>query len=201
MRGRFKPWAKPFLEAHPEIAAFDVASLDFQEPLDLEIGAGKGDFALARAAANPARRLLALERDISIAGLFAKKALEAGLTNLTILPLDFDDASEGFSKMRFGSIFMNFSDPWPKKKHAKRRLTFAPRLKQIASLLEEKGAIYVKTDNDVLYEFTKEQAIEAGLSIVSDEPDYQLASGDFLTEYESRFRGEGKAIHRLMIQK
>lgn len=202
MRGRFKPWAKPYLEEHKEVASFDVASLDIPSNCDLEIGGGKGDFAVSYCLANPNRHLISFERDISIAGLFAKKAVEGKITNLTILPMDLDKAYEELKNHRFGHIFMNFSDPWPKKKHEKRRLTFAPRLLNIASLLDKDGEIIMKTDNDQLYEFTKEQIALAKLNIKEDQPDYkELAENDFMTEYERNFRNEGKSIHRLVITK
>lgn len=202
MRGRFKPWAKPFLEEHPELVCFDASTLSLNGTLDLEIGAGKGDFAVTRCLANPTRHLVSFERDISITGLFAKKAVEAKLDNLTILPMDFDKAYEELKKYRFENICMNFSDPWPKKKHEKRRLTYAPRLSKIASLLTDSGKILMKTDNDNLYEFTKEQAVIAGLRIEEDFKDYQeLVPNDFMTEYERNFRSIGKSIHRLVITK
>ncbi len=199
MRSRFKPWAKSYLEEHPEFVSFGTEGLP--EAAALEIGSGKGDFAVSWALANPDKRIIALERDTSISGLFAKKVVEAQLTNLTIVPLDLDLVYDGLTAYRFETIYLNFSDPWPKKKHAKRRLTFAPRLKKIAALLKEDGSIILKTDNDDLYEFTKEQVPEAGLKLVADFPDYQLEAGDFETEYERRFRGEGKPIHRLIIRK
>ncbi len=202
MRGRFKPWAKPYLEEHKEVASFDVASLSFPSNADLEIGGGKGDFAIAYCLNNPDRHLFSFERDVSIAGLFAKKAIEAKITNLTILPMDLDKAFEELKKHRFGHIFMNFSDPWPKKKHEKRRLTFAPRLLNIVSLLEDGGEIVMKTDNDQLYEFSKEQIALAKLKLIEDQPDYkELAENDYMTEYERNFRSVGKSIHRLRIGK
>ncbi len=202
MRGRFKPWAKPYLEEHKELVCFDAKSIDASLPLDLEIGAGKGDFAVSYCLVNPNRYLISLERDISIAGLFAKKAVEAKIENLSIIPLDFDKAYEDLSHFRFDKIFMNFSDPWPKKKHEKRRLTFAPRLFKIASLLNEDGKIVIKTDNDLFYEFSKEQIAIAEMRIIEDQPYYnELAQNDFMTEYERNFRNEGKSIHRLIVSK
>ena len=76
MRGRYKPWAQPYLEEHSELVCFDPHSICISKPKDLELGSGKGDFAIARCLSNPERHLLALERDVSIAGLFAKKAVE-----------------------------------------------------------------------------------------------------------------------------
>ncbi len=202
MRGRFKPWAKPLLEEHKELVSFETDSLSFSSSSDLEIGGGKGDFAISYCLANPNRHLYSLERDISISGLFLKKALDANINNLTIIPLDLDKAYEGLKKGKFDNIFMNFSDPWPKKKHEKRRLSYAPRLIQIADLLSDNGKIIIKTDNDLYYEFSKEQILLSKLTLIEDIPDYkELAEGDFMTEYERNFRSEGKTIHRLVIKK
>ena len=199
MRSRFKPWAKSYLEEHEEFVRFSAD--DLPKANALEIGSGKGDFAVSYAKANPDKRIIAIERDTSISGLFAKKVVEAELKNLILVPVDLDLVYEGLAKNRFEVIYLNFSDPWPKKKHAKRRLTFAPRLKRIADLLEEDGMIALKTDNDNLFEFTKEQAAEIGLTIAKEEWDYPGEEGDFMTEYERHFRSEGQPIHRLILKK
>lgn len=204
MRARHKKWAAPFLEEHPELVftSIDPSSSFWKGPLYLEIGAGKGDFSISFAAKYPDRHLLALERDVSIAGLFAKKAIAASTTNLRIAPMDFDMIFEGIKDFRFERIYLNFSDPWPKKKHWKRRLTTSSRLIEMASLLCENGEIRFKSDNDVLYAFTKDEAPKANLLITDDEADYPFdESDDFLTEYEKAFRSEGKPIHRLIMRK
>lgn len=204
MRGRHKRWAAPFLEGHPEIVltSFEATDPFWKAPLALEVGAGKGDFAIAYATANPEVHLLALERDVSICASFAKKAVAAGLKNIRIAPADFDVVSEELEPFSFTKIFLNFSDPWPKKKHWKRRLTTSDRLLTFSALLTDEGKIYQKTDNDGLYLFSKEEAIKAGLPIASDEEDYKFdASSDYMSEYERRFRLLGKKIHRLVYSK
>lgn len=204
MRGRHKRWAAPFLEGHPELVltSFEPSDSFWKAPLALEIGAGKGDFAIAFALANPSIHLLALERDISICASFAKKAVASGAINLRIVPADFDVVSEELEPFSFEKIFLNFSDPWPKKKHWKRRLTTSDRLLTFSSLLTASGKIYQKTDNDDLYLFSKEEALKAGLPIISDEEDYKFDElTDYMSEYERRFRALGKKIHRLVYSK
>jgi len=202
MRARHKKWAAPFLEEHPELVLTSIEEDDhfWSAPLFLEIGAGKGDFSLGLSSKYIDHHILALERDTSISGLFAKKAIAAETKNLRIAPVDFDFIFEEIKDLRFEKIFLNFSDPWPKKKHWKRRLTTMGRLSQMASLLKEGGEIRFKSDNDSLYAFTKEEAIKANLVIQKDEPNYVFdENDDFLSEYEKGFRAEGKPIHRLIL--
>jgi tRNA (guanine-N7-)-methyltransferase len=98
-------------------------------------------------------------------------------------------------------IYLNFSDPWPKKRHWKRRLTTKERLLKMASLLKEDGEIRFKSDNLPLYEYTLEQAPLAGLNVVTSTDHYQLAEDDVLTEYEKQFREQGKPITRIVLKK
>ncbi len=204
MRGRYKKWAAPFLLGHPQLVITDISISDpfFASPLYLEIGAGKGDFALALVKNNPNVHLLALERDISIAGTFAKKAVMQETNNLHIMASDFDNAFESLSQLKFERIYLNFSDPWPKKRHEKRRLTTLKRLQEMMSLLRPNGEIRIKTDNDGLYAFTLEQIELGKLPMISNEEDYQeIAEDDYVSEYERNFRSIHKTIHRIIIKK
>lgn len=204
MRGRHKAWAAPYLAAHPE---FVFAQIDPHDPfffapaLGLEIGMGKGDFLLGMASKNPNVHYLGLERDVSICGTAGKKLEAANLANLRIAGLDFDAAFETLQGLKFDMIYLNFSDPWPKKRHWKRRLTTKERLLKMASLLKEDGEIRFKSDNLPLYEYTLEQAPLAGLNVVTSTDHYQLAEDDVLTEYEKQFREQGKPITRIVLKK
>jgi tRNA (guanine-N7-)-methyltransferase len=202
VRARHKEWAGPYLAARPEIALRELPPADpffAAQALFLEIGAGKGDFVIAMGARHPAASYLALEKETSIAGIMAKKIAASGLTNIRVLASDFDVASEALTPFLFDGIYLNFSDPWPKKKHWKRRLTTRGRLSVMAALLKEEGRLYVKTDDEGLYAFTKEEALFAPLRLVSDEPAYLFEeSQDAMSEYEKAFRAEGKPIHRLV---
>lgn len=204
MRGRFKKWAEPYLLAHPEVAVQSIEPEDsfYRAPLYLEIGAGKGDFALALLKDNPTIHYLALERDVSIAGTFAKKAVDQAMTNLRIYPADFDNAFAMLQGLRFERIYLNFSDPWPKKRHEKRRLTTLNRLKEMLSLLSIGGEIRIKTDNDELYTFTLEQIELGNLPMILNQEDYvSVDSDDYESEYERNFRALHKTIHRIILKK
>lgn len=204
MRARHKKWAAPFLSDHPE---FYLDKIDGEDPffraspLYLEIGSGKGDFILQMAAKHPGN-YLALEREISVLGTLGKKLAESGLNNVKLRGGDFDKVYEEMKGIAFDAIFLNFSDPWPKKKHWKRRLTTKERLAQMATLLKEGGRFLIKTDNVSLYEFTLEQAPLAGLKIISFTEDYLFdEQSDAMSEYEKNFRAEGKKIHRIVLSK
>jgi len=204
VRGRAKPWAIPFLKDHPELVLPLVDRNDpfFSAPkLYLEIGMGKGDFIIGMKDKKQGN-FLGIERDRNILAIAAKKLLENNWDNVRLLDGDFDDRFEELSSLRFDEIYLNFSDPWPKKRHAKRRLSEANRLKTIASLLKDDGRIVMKTDNPILYEFTLEQIPLAGLTCASYTDHYDLdEKEDVASEYETRFRNEGKPIHRIVITK
>lgn len=206
MRGRFKKWAAPYLADHPEVAFASISSSDpffTGAPLALEIGIGKGDFLLRYSELEPSYHYLGLERDVSILGMAAKKFVEAGRTNIRVCGEDFDDLFESLSPLRFQVIFLNFSDPWPKKRHEKRRLTYLPRLTKIASLLSLGGELRIKTDNDILYAFTQQQIQGLkGMELIQDEADYVLDElHDAMSEYERNFRNLNHPIHRIVLKK
>ena len=109
-----------------------------------------------------------------------------------------DEIDDGFVH----SIYLNFSDPWPKKRHEKRRLTYITFLNQYYRILKKGGRLYFKSDNDELYEYTKEELKLTKFKVVSDQENYQFdAETDFITEYENKFRSAGKSIHRIILEK
>ncbi len=202
MRGRSKPWAVPYLREHPELVYAEIPENDAylsSTPVYLEIGMGKGDFLIGMSAKKEGH-FLGIERDLSVLATAAKKIESLARENIRLVGGDFDDLYEGLSTYRFDEVYLNFSDPWPKKRHAKRRLTEANRLKKIASLLKDGGRIVMKTDNPILYEYTLEQVPLAGLKFESFTDHYEFdEESDAMSEYEARFRAEEKPIHRLII--
>lgn len=200
MRSRKKKWAEPFMAAHAEYFPADFAFLKGQNPLYLEIGCGKGDFALAMHSKFPGC-YLAIDRDHSVLATAGRKAFDAKATGIYFVPGDFDFLGPKFAEegLRFKTIFVNFPDPWPKKRHHKRRLTFAPRLKAMASLLSSDGAIAFKTDNADLFEFSLEQARQAGLEEAFVCLDYEVGEEDAVSEYEANFRRYGIPIRKAVF--
>jgi len=204
MRGRYKRWAKPYLDAHPEIVIQDFSDVRFfgANEIYLEIGSGKGRFLSSLSSLHPERHYLGVERDVSIIGTFAKSVVAEEKDNIRLFCGDFDIVYPLIKDLAIPEIYLNFSDPWPKKKHAKRRLTFPDRLKKIVSLITPDGRLFIKTDNDALYEFTKESAASIDLECLLDEFDYDgLDPEDAPTEYEVSFREKGLPIHRLIYRK
>lgn len=204
MRTKFKQWAVDFLNEHPEIVIEKINKEDpfFLSNLCVEIGSGKGDFIVGMAQKYPEKHFLAIEKVKTIAGMMSKKIFDLEINNIRVFANDteliFDQLNEG----QIENIFLNFSDPWPKKKHAKRRLTFHTFLDKYYLLLEQGGYIYFKTDNDGLYEFTLEEISSSKFELVSNEENYELDENkDVMTEYERKYRKVGKKIHRIVLLK
>ena len=197
-----KKWAVPYLDEHPEIVLTELdPSLPFFacEKLYLEVGIGKGDFIMGLSAIQPGH-YLGIEREENVLAMAARKVVEGQRQDIRLLSGDFDEYIEDLGQLRFDAIYLNFSDPWPKKKHWKRRLTVANRLKTMASMLKPEAKIIVKTDNVGLYEFTLEQIPLADLVIESTTDHYDFdAEHDAMSEYERRFREAGQPIHRIVI--
>ena len=205
MRTKYKQWAVDYVDEHSEIALqkVDLKSNFFcKKPVIFEIGSGKGDFIAAISLAHPEFNYLAVERVKTVAGMMCRKLVEQGNDNVKVFPwnveLLFDQIDEGFVH----SIYVNHADPWPKKKHEKRRLTYFSFLEQYYRILREGGRLYFKTDNDSLYEYTREEIKLTKFKVISDEENYSFdPETDFITEYENKFRSVGKSIHRIILEK
>ena len=205
MRTKYKQWAVDYVDEHPEIALqkIDLNSDFFKEkPVIFEVGSGKGDFIAAISLAHPEFNYLGIERVKTVAGMMCRKLVEQGNKNVKVFPwnveLLFDQVDDGFVY----SIYLNHADPWPKKKHEKRRLTYVAFLEQYYRILRKGGRLYFKTDNDFLYQYTREEIKLTKFKLISDEEDYEFdAETDFITEYENKFRTAGKSIHRMILEK
>ena len=201
MRTKYKPWAKPYLEEHIEISLND----DELKKLDnfyLEIGSGKGDFLVKMAEKNPSLFFLGIEKNVTCAGFSAKKVVESELQNAKLLCNNATNISPLLKDKSVNIIFLNFSDPWPKKRHHKRRLTSDNFLKEYMRILKDDGKIIFKTDNPDLFSFSIETFENNGFNIISKTDDYQGDDEfDAVTEYEAFFRLEGTPIHRMIVTK
>ena len=173
-------------------------------PVYLEIGCGKGKFITERAAAFPGMNFVAVEGQSNVVLRALEKAENSGLDNLRIFIDYVDDLTEYFSEGELSGIYLNFSDPWPKARHFKRRLTYRKRLENYAKVLQPGGFIEFKTDNDGLFEFTLEEIEAAGLKVEEETRDLHAANFEsrfFTTEYEDRFSGTGKNINYVRFRK
>lgn len=202
MRARHKSWTTPYLAEHEDKALPKVdpeSSFFKSKPLYLEIGMGKGDFILGLSKIQKGH-YLGIEKVVDVLAVATKKLIEDGSEDILLRRGDFDDVYEEIKDLRFEKIYLNFSDPWPKRKHWRRRLTEANRLKRMVSLLEKDGEIRFKSDNVDLYEYTLEQAEIADLEIVYNTDDYILAEDDVMSEYEKNFRSQGVKITRVILK-
>lgn len=203
MRTKYKPWALPFLKEHPDLA-YPTFKKDkfFDSTLEIEIGGGKGDFIIGQAIKYPKVHYLMIERVVSVAGPAVKKLIENDINNVRVIYDNFINVSHDLKKSSVNKIYLNFSDPWPKKKHAKRRLTSPLFMEDYYRILKKDGLIVFKTDQKDLYEYTKLVLDKEKFLIILDNPHYnKLDKDDSLTEYEAKFRKENKTIYRLIIKK
>ena len=189
------------------------ACIDFQKafgndhPVTLEIGCGKGGFACGMAAANPEVAYFAMERVTDCVVLAAEKAKESSEArgdNLRFITDTADNLLNIFAPRSVDAIFLNFSDPWPKKGYAKRRLTHRRYLALYAHLLKDGGIIRFKTDNDGLFDFSLEEfaAMELPLDkMTRDLHSSEWNEGNIMTEYETAFSSQGVLINMLETHK
>ncbi len=203
MRTKFKAWTVPYLEEHQEVLLKpeDLESLSYA--YNLEIGSGKGQFLIDMARKFPKLHFVGVERNTTCAGITAKKLVEA--EDINNAKLVYDNADIVLLKLKDESvdnIFLNFSDPWPKKRHAKRRLSAPSYLDNYYRILKKGGRLIIKTDNADLFAFTKE-TLEGSKFILESITDDYTERDDFdaETEYEKSFREQGIAIHRVVVKK
>lgn len=165
--------------------------------LRLEVGCGKGKFTVETAAAEPDVLLIAVERVKEAMLLGMEQALAMGLKNVFFLDLDAANLEEYFDENEIDRIYLNFCDPWPRKKNAKRRLTFRSFLEKYKIVLRPMGEIHFKTDNSALFEWSLEEFAACGLEIKNLTRDLH-ANGPvgIMTGYEEKFYQLGTPINR-----
>ena len=173
-------------------------------PIHIEVGMGKGQFVLALARLNPDINYIGIERYSSVL-LRAVEKLEEEVPNLRFICMDAATLPEVFDKNEISRIYLNFSDPWPKDRHAKRRLTSLQFLKRYNKILAPGGQIEFKTDNRDLFQFSLEQVEPAGWKLISStwdlHHDETMNSGNVMTEYEQKFSAQGNPICKMVISR
>ena len=178
-------------------------------PVYLEIGCGKGKFILTRAQRNPDANYIAVEGQENVILRALEMAEEAGLANLRLFNDFVNDLNDYFEKGELAGVYLNFSDPWPKARHDKRRLTYHKRLENYFQVMGEAGFVEFKTDNEGLFEFTLEEIAlleEKGLKMAEmtrdlHGEDCSYESRLVTTEYEDKFSAAGKNINYVKITK
>ena len=202
MRTKFKAWTEPYIKDHPEVG-LDIPSLvNLNKPYYLEIGSGKGQFILDMALKNPDKTFIGVERNVTCAGFTAKKLVDNKIENAKIMWVNADEILTELKEGSVEGIFLNFSDPWPKKRHAKRRLTADRYLSSYFKVLKPGARLIIKTDQKDLYDFTLENLETSPFKLIYKTEDYQtLDEFDTITEYEASFREEGLPIYRIILEK
>ncbi len=173
-------------------------------PIHMEIGMGKGQFIMELAEQNPQINYIGVERYSSVLLRALQKREGKELTNLFFLCQDAKKIEDMFGRDEISKIYLNFSDPWPKDRHAKRRLTSKEFLNRYKKILDKSGQIEFKTDNRPLFEFSLEQVEEAGWLLEEYTFDLhhneKMCQGNVMTEYEQKFSAMGNPICKMILK-
>ena len=173
-------------------------------PLWIEIGMGKGQFLMGMAAAHPEVNFLGLEKYSSVLVRAVQKQEEEKHPNLMLVRADAEYLPDYFAPQEADRIFLNFSDPWPKDRHAKRRLTSDRFLERYDVILASEGQVEFKTDNKGLFDYSLAAAEECGWEITAVTGDLHhsaMAEGNIMTEYEEKFSAAGNPICKMIIRR
>lgn len=211
MRLRYVPGQYRYLQDHekaitePEKRGYKLNEVfKNKNPIHVELGCGKGRFLRETAMKNPEINYFGFENNAKVAYRCAKCAPENDPPNYFIVYSGGDILREVFEPNSIERIYLNFSDPWPKPSHCKRRLTHKKYLDVYREVLASNGEIHMKTDNNDLFEFSVCQFKEDNwefLMITRDLHGSPYAGGNVMTEYEERFVSEGKKINKLIVRK
>ncbi|MGT2712488.1 tRNA (guanosine(46)-N7)-methyltransferase TrmB [Streptococcus oriscaviae] len=171
-------------------------------PIHVEVGSGKGRFITGMAAQHPEVNYIGIDIQMTVLSYALDRVLEAGLPNIKLLQVDGSSLSNYFSEAEIDRLYLNFSDPWPKKRHEKRRLTYKTFLDTYKEILPEKGEIHFKTDNRGLFEYSLASFSQYGMILKQVWLDLHASDfeGNIMTEYEEKFSSKGQVIYRVEAQ-
>lgn len=211
MRMRKLPWAQEYLKQATIVVQDKEArkgkwkQLLDRDILHVEIGSGKGDYWISMAQVYPQAGWIGIEKDENVAALAVRKYQEAQEhpTHMAFLHGDAQEIETWFAPHEIDVLHLNFSDPWPKKRAHKKRLSHQSFIERYANLLSEQGEIQMKTDNASLFEFSLLQFQEGGFFLHEISVDYRRVAHDedVITEYEARFLALGQPIYRAVFKK
>ncbi|HIB1874469.1 TPA: tRNA (guanosine(46)-N7)-methyltransferase TrmB [Enterococcus faecium] len=210
MRVRNRPGAAEMLAAHPNFVISDPTLwkgkwnelFGNDHPIHIEIGMGKGQFITGMAKAHPEINYIGVEMQVSVVSIALDKLIEQLLPNLKLLHVDGSALTEYFADSEVDQIYLNFSDPWPKKRHEKRRLTYKTFLAVDEQILRPNGEIHFKTDNQGLFEYSLASFSQYGMILKQVWLDLHQSQfeGNIMTEYEEKFSSKGQRIYRVEAQ-
>ena len=176
-----------------------------KQPIHIEIGMGKGRFICEMAKTHPDINYIGIEKYSSVLLRAIQKMEEEPLPNLLFIRMDAENIDEVFGLDEVDRIYLNFSDPWPKDRHAKRRLPSKEFLARYDRFLKKDGVLEFKTDNRGLFDFAVEELPQAGwkpVKITYDlHHDEEMMQGNVMTEYEEKFSSMGNPIYKYIINR
>ena len=174
-------------------------------PVHIEIGMGKGRFICEMAKTHPDINYIGIEKYSSVLLRAIQKMEEEPLPNLLFIRMDAENIDEVFGLDEVDRIYLNFSDPWPKDRHAKRRLPSKEFLARYDRFLKKDGVLEFKTDNRGLFDFAVEELPQAGWKLVKItydlHHDEEMMQGNVMTEYEQKFSSMGNPIYKYIINR
>ncbi len=210
MRLRFVPGARELIQDHPELIYDDITHEEVyldnffptNQPLAVEIGMGKGQFIFELAKNNPHINFIGIEKYDSAIVRALEKLIEDPLDNLRLIRMDAMYLFDLFEAESITTIYLNFSDPWPKLRHSKRRLTSDSFLSMYEGLLVPNGEVHFKTDNDDLFSYSIDSMTEYGMEFVVIHYDYHNETNEpiITTEFEDKFVEQGVPIKHLIAR-
>lgn len=210
MRVRKRAGAPELVAAHPEFVVADPTEWKgrWQErfgndhPIHIEIGMGKGQFITGMAKVNPDINYIGIEMQISVVSIALDKLIAEEIPNVQLLHVDGSALTNYFADHEVDQIYLNFSDPWPKKKHEKRRLTSKAFLAVDEQIVRPNGEIHFKTDNQGLFEYSLASFSQYGMILKQVWLDLHTSTyeGNIMTEYEEKFANRGQRIYRVEAQ-
>jgi tRNA (guanine-N7-)-methyltransferase len=209
MRLRKVKGALEAIAAQPEIVVPNAKELkgnwqsvfEQDQPIYIEVGMGKGGFIVGMALKNPHLNFIGIEKFDSVMVRALEKVQEhQPLPNLKLLKIDAEELEGIFAEGEVAGVYLNFSDPWPKPRHAKRRLTHESFLKRYEKITAKDGLLCFKTDNRLLFEYSLVSLTDYGMKLIDVALDlHQREDLDWnvMTEYEQKFSAKGQPIYRL----
>ena len=211
MRLKYKPWAAEYIAQHPDVIIPNPEDYKGKwhevfgnnNPVHIEVGTGKGQFVLGMSQQNPEINYIGIELFDSVIVCALEKIEAANKpSNLRLLKVNGEYLEKFFAKNDVDRVYLNFSDPWPKARHAKRRLTHEGFLKLYETVLVDNGEIHFKTDNRGLFEYSLVSMNQYGMALnyVSLDLHVNMPEDNVMTEYEEKFSKKGQPIYRLESQ-
>lgn len=190
---RKKKWVSPFLENEDFYLIETLKGIKTDKPLYIEIGMGMGDFITQSALQHPEIFYVGIEREETCVARAIKKAQDNSLENFRVMYKDADYIEELCDENSVDLIYLHFSDPWPKKRNHKRRLTYMPFLAKYEKILKDGGIIIFKTDNEGFYDDSLTYFENSNFRLLEEDRNY-FVEGEPMTAYQAKFVAEGKPI-------